>query len=93
MNSSDLWVAGSVSNVQETGKSAGVTYAIGAIQGAPLTAPVTRVARSSPCVQVLSNLPILTSQVMWSAIKPLVSHCPGLLSDLFLTPVGSPSNP
>lgn len=38
LNSSDLWVAGNVPNTQDTGKSASVEYAIGAVQGANLLA-------------------------------------------------------
>ncbi|KAF5330098.1 hypothetical protein D9758_018669 [Tetrapyrgos nigripes] len=36
--SSDLWVAGSVSNAKDTGKSAGVTYAIDSVEGEIKTA-------------------------------------------------------
>lgn len=32
-HSSDLWVAGSVSNAQDTGKTSGVSYAVGEVQG------------------------------------------------------------
>lgn len=38
--SSDLWVAGSVSNAVDTGATAGVSYAVGEVQGAQhLTSP------------------------------------------------------
>ncbi|TFY65812.1 hypothetical protein EVG20_g5276 [Dentipellis fragilis] len=39
--SSDLWVAGSVANAQDTGKSATVNYAIGQASGPIKTAPLT----------------------------------------------------
>ena len=34
VSSSDLWVAGSVNNAKDTGKKSGVTYAVGAVEGA-----------------------------------------------------------
>ena len=50
MRSSDLWVAGSVSDATETGKNAGVTYAIGSVKGLLLVILSTCVVRSGSCV-------------------------------------------
>lgn len=74
MRSSDLWVAGSVPNTQETGKNAGVDYAIGSVQGTLPTVFSASIVRSGSRPQVPYCLPILTSRVTSSAVKPLASH-------------------
>ena len=81
MPSSDLWVAGSVPNAKETGKSSSVTYAIGAVQGALLIVLIAYIVRSPSHPQVLYSSPILTSQVTSSTIKPLVSYTPAYRLD------------
>lgn len=47
MHSSDLWVAGSVSSATDTGKTAGVNYAIGSVKGLLLVTFSPRGLRSS----------------------------------------------
>jgi hypothetical protein len=37
VSSSDLWVAGSVSGAQSTGKTSGVNYAVGGVQGTSIS--------------------------------------------------------
>ncbi|KAI5897246.1 uncharacterized protein SCHCODRAFT_02616991 [Schizophyllum commune H4-8] len=65
--SSDLWVAGSVNNAKDTGKKSGVTYAVGAVEGAlarsslilpPLTHPLKGLSRPPSSSSLASPSPI-----------------------------------
>ena len=74
VSSSDLWVAGSVNNAKDTGKKSGVTYAVGAVEGALAAAPVFPPLTHPP--KVLSRPPNSSSPASPFPIRRTVRVSP-----------------
>ena len=67
VSSSDLWVAGSVNNAKDTGKKSGVTYAVGAVEGALARSSATfpRSGSSTPTLLDDSIPPIKITEAQY----------------------------